>query len=210
MHYIADTVQAWNDARGGWYAFGIDSQTMNIPHGQVTGALPDGRRAGEPFCDAASPMMGRDRMGPTATVKSVASMGQEVLHEGALFNLRFDPKGVEGERGLNIIEGVIKTFFQDGGEHIQINVVDNETLKKAQEDPENYKGLMVRVAGYMAYFTELDKSAQDAIVYRTAHVSDNQYGEKEIPCAIYMKAFLWEVFRNSPLKMGRASERRYS
>lgn len=173
MDYIADHVQEWSDARGGYYAFGIDSQTMNIPHGQVTGALPDGRLAGEPLCDASSPMMGRDINGPTATVKSVASMVDEALHEGALYNLRFDPKGVQGENGLNIIEGVIKTYFEDGGQHIQINVVDNETLKKAQEKPENYKGLMVRVAGYMAYFTELDKSAQDAIIYRTAHLSQN-------------------------------------
>ncbi|QIB70075.1 pyruvate formate-lyase [Aminipila butyrica] len=173
MNYIADIVQEWPDARGGHYAFGIDSQTMNIPHGAVTGALPDGRLAGEPFCDASSPMMGRDRNGPTATVKSVASMVDEALHEGALYNLRFDPKGVQGEDGLNIIEGVIKTYFEDGGQHIQINVVDNETLKKAQENPENYKGLMVRVAGYMAYFTELDKSAQDTIIYRTAHLSQN-------------------------------------
>lgn len=173
MDYIAEHVQEWSDARGGYYAFGIDSQTMNIPHGQVTGALPDGRLAGEPLCDASSPMMGRDINGPTATVKSVASMVDEALHEGALYNLRFDPKGVQGENGLNIIEGVIKTYFEDGGQHIQINVVDNETLKKAQEKPENYKGLMVRVAGYMAYFTELDKSAQDAIIYRTAHLSQN-------------------------------------
>ncbi len=173
MDYIADHVQEWNDARGGWYAFGIDSQTMNIPHGAVTGALPDGRLAGEPLCDASSPMMGRDLHGPTATVKSVASMVDETLHEGALYNLRFDPKGVQGEKGLEIIEGVIKTYFEDGGQHIQINVVDNETLKKAQEKPENYKGLMVRVAGYMAYFTELDKSAQDAIIYRTPHLSEN-------------------------------------
>lgn len=173
MEYIADNVQEWNDARGGYYAFGIDSQTMNIPHGLVTGALPDGRLAGGPLCDAASPMMGRDINGPTATVKSVASMVNEALHEGALYNLRFDPKGVQGEGGLNIIEGVIKTYFEDGGQHIQINVVDNETLKKAQEKPENYKGLMVRVAGYMAYFTELDKSAQDVIICRTAHLSQN-------------------------------------
>lgn len=173
MTYIANTVQKWQDARGGWYAFGIDSQTMNIPHGQVTGALPDGRLAGEPFCDAASPMMGRDMNGPTATVKSVASMVSEALHEGALYNLRFDPHGVQGEAGRNIIEGVVKTYFEDGGQHIQINVVDNETLKKAQQKPEDYKGLMVRVAGYMAYFTELDKSAQDAIIYRTPHLSQN-------------------------------------
>ena len=171
MHFIADNVQSWPDARGGHYAFGIDSQTMNIPHGKVTGALPDGRRAGEPFCDASSPMMGRDICGPTATVKSVAAIDQASLQEGALFNLRCDPKGVQGEKGIEIIEGVIKTFFQNGGEHIQINVVDNETLRRAQKDPENYRGLMVRVAGYMAYFTELDKAAQDAIIYRTAHLS---------------------------------------
>lgn len=171
MHFIADNVQSWPDARGGHYAFGIDSQTMNIPHGKVTGATPDGRRAGEPFCDASSPMMGRDVNGPTATVKSVAAIDQGILQEGALFNLRFDPKGVQGEKGIQTIEGVIKTFFQNGGEHIQINVVDNETLRRAQVEPENYRGLMVRVAGYMAYFTELDKSAQDAIIYRTAHLS---------------------------------------
>lgn len=171
IHHVANTVQAWPDARGGHYAFGIDTQTMNLSHGLVTGALPDGRLAGEPFCDSASPMMGRDRNGPTATVKSVAAMRQEVLHEGALFNLRFDPSGVQGDAGRNIIKAVIETFFEDGGEHIQINVVDNETLKKAQIEPDKYKGLMVRVAGYMAYFTELDKQAQDIIIYRTAHVS---------------------------------------
>lgn len=173
MLFIAENVQSWSDARGGRYAFGIDSQTMNLSHGLVTGALPDGRLAGEPLCDAASPMMGRDLNGPTATVKSVASMVDPELHEGALYNLRFDPKGVQGEAGLEIIEGVIKTYFKNGGQHIQINVVDNETLRKAQEKPENYKGLMVRVAGYMAYFTELDKSAQDTIIRRTAHLSQN-------------------------------------
>lgn len=171
-HFIADNVQSWKDARGGTYSFNVHSQTVNISHGQVCGATPDGRRAGEPFCDNASPMMGRDTSGPTATVKSVASMGQEAFHDGALFNLRFDPKGVEGEKGLTAIEGVIKTYFEHGGQHIQINVVDKETLLDAQINPEMHKGLMVRVAGYMAYFTELDKSAQDTIIYRTAHFSN--------------------------------------
>ena len=169
MHFIADNVQQWDDARGGKYSFNVHSQTVNVSHGMACGATPDGRLAGEPFCDNASPMMGRDVSGPTATVKSVASMGQEAFHDGALFNLRFDPKGVEGEKGLASIEGVIKTYFKHGGEHIQINVVDNKTLKDAQKHPEKYKGLMVRVAGYMAYFTELDKSAQDTIIYRTPH-----------------------------------------
>ena len=75
-----------------------------------------------------------------------------------------------GEKGLQSIEGVIKTFFANGGEHIQINVVDDETLRAAQRKPEDYRGLMVRVAGYMAYFTELDKDAQDSIIYRTTHL----------------------------------------
>ena len=169
MHFIADTVQEWKDARGGTYSFNVHSQTVNVSHGAVTGALPDGRLAGEPLCDNASPMMGRDVKGPTATVKSVASMDQSAFHDGALFNLRFDPKGVEGEKGLQAIEGVIRTYFDNGGEHIQINVVDDETLRDAQINPEKHKGLMVRVAGYMAYFTELDKSAQDVIIDRTAH-----------------------------------------
>ncbi len=173
IHDIAETVQGWRDARGGHYSFGIDSQTMNIPHGAVTGALPDGRLAGEPLCDAASPMMGRDIQGPTATVKSVASVEPERLEEGALFNLRFDPRGVQGESGVNIIEGVIRTFFESGGQHIQINVVDTKTLLDAQDNPENYKGLMVRVAGYMAYFTDLDRRAQDAIICRTAHLANH-------------------------------------
>ncbi len=172
MHFIADNVQTWPDARGGWFSFNVHSQTVNVSHGMVCGATPDGRLAGEPFCDNASPMMGRDTSGPTATVKSVASMGQDKFHDGALFNLRFDPKGVEGEKGLQRIEGVIKTYFNNGGNHIQINVVDDETLKAAQKDPEHYKGLMVRVAGYMAYFTELDKSAQDTIIYRTTHFKE--------------------------------------
>lgn len=169
MHFIADNVQQWPDARGGRYSFNVHSQTVNVSHGLVCGATPDGRLAGEPFCDNASPMMGRDTNGPTATVKSVASMGQTAFHDGALFNLRFDPRGVAGEKGLQAIEGIIKTFFANGGEHIQINVVDDETLRAAQENPEKYRGLMVRVAGYMAYFTELDKDAQDTIIYRTAH-----------------------------------------
>ena len=169
MQFIASNVQEWPDARGGRFSFNVHSQTVNVSHGLVTGATPDGRKAQEPYCDNASPMMGRDVSGPTATVKSVASMGQEKFHDGALFNLRFDPKGVEGEKGLKGIEGVIKTYFKHGGEHIQINVVDNETLKAAQKNPEKYRGLMVRVAGYMAYFTQLDKAAQDTIIYRTPH-----------------------------------------
>ena len=169
MHFIAENVQTWPDARGGWYSFNVHSQTVNVSHGMVTGAYPDGRLAGEPFCDNASPDDGKRRQRAHRYGQIRGLHGAGGFHDGALFNLRFDPKGVEGEKGLDIIEGVIKTYFKHNGEHIQINVVDDETLKDAQIHPENHKGLMVRVAGYMAYFTELDKGAQDTIIGRTAH-----------------------------------------
>lgn len=168
-NYVAETVQGWKDARGGHYDYTLMSQSMNVPQGEDTGATPDGRHAGEALNDNSSPMMGRDICGPTATVKSVAALKPENFYAGALFNLRFDPKSVSGEKGIDTIEGVIKTFFNEGGQHIQINVVDDETLRAAQENPEAYRGLVVRVAGYLAYFTELDRHVQDALIARTAH-----------------------------------------
>ena len=168
---VAKTVQAFEDARGGTFDFTMMSQTVNVPHGKAVGATPDGRLAGQPLNDNSSPMMGRDINGPTATVKSVAAWDQVNFYDGALFNLRFDPRGVKGEKGLEIIEGVIKTYFEEGGQHIQINVVDNETLIKAQQAPENYRSLVFRVAGYMAYFTELDRDVQNAIIDMTAHLA---------------------------------------
>jgi formate C-acetyltransferase len=168
---ISDEVQSWDDARGGRYSFTMMSQTVNVSHGKVVGATPDGRLAYEPLNDNSSPMMGRDVAGPTATVRSVASWGQRNFGDGALFNLRFDPRGVRGEKGIEIIEGVIKTYFEHGGQHIQINVVDDITLRAAQKKPEDYRDLVVRVAGYMAYFTELDRDVQDAIIYRTPHLA---------------------------------------
>ena len=168
--YAAEEVQKRRDARGGIFDFTLMSQSVNVPHGQVVGATPDGRLAGQPLNDNASPMMGRDISGPTATIKSVASLKPVNFYDGALFNLRFDPRGVQGEKGIQTIEGIIRSFFREGGQHMQINVVDNETLRKAQADPEGYRGLVVRVAGYMAYFTELDRKVQDALIERTAHL----------------------------------------
>ena len=117
--------------------------------------------------------MGRDLNGPTATVKSVASIEQSNFHDGALFNLRFDPKGIEGEKGLQIVEGVIKTYFENGGEHIQINVVDDETLKKAQQKPEGLQrthgprsrlhGLLHRAGQGGAGFHHLPDGASESL-----------------------------------------------
>lgn len=170
--HIAEFVQAKEDARGGHYAFSNLSQTANVLLGSVCGATPDGRKANEPLSDNASPTMGRDTNGPTASVNSVAHSDQVKHWDGSLLNIRFDPKGVEGEKGEKIVEGVVKTYFDHYGSHIQINVVNNKTLRAAQEDPEHYRDLLVRVAGYMAYFTEMDKDIQDSIIARTCHFGD--------------------------------------
>lgn len=156
------------DARGGKFSPGNLSQTYNVTLGEHVGATPDGRKAFTALSDNASPAMGRDVSGPTAAANSVAHLNQKVCHGGVLYNLRFDPRGVAGETGKDIIGGVIREFME-GGEHIQINVVDDETLRAAQKHPEDYRDLVVRVAGYMAYFTELDKGVQDIIIARTAH-----------------------------------------
>ena len=103
------------------------------------------------------------------TALLLPNMCQTKLFDGTLMNLRFDPSGVAGEKGLEII--VIREYVQHDGQHIQINVVDDKTLRAAQKNPENYRNILVRVAGYMAYFTELDKSVQDAIIARTVHLA---------------------------------------
>lgn len=166
-----DFMRTLPDARGGVFSPGNQSQTYNVPFGELVGATPDGRKAFSALSDNGSPSMGRDTSGPTASANSVAKADQKHVVGGVLYNLRFDPRGVEGEKGLEIIEGVVKNFVEMGGQHIQINVVDDETLRKAQKDPENYRDLVVRVAGYMAYFTELDKGVQDIIIERTAHLA---------------------------------------
>lgn len=170
-NYACDHVRKINDARGGVFSPGNMSQTYNVTLGELVGATPDGRRAFTPLSDNASPSMGCDTNGPTASANSVAKMDQKHSVGGVLYNLRFDPRGVEGEAGIQIIEGVVKNFCELGGEHVQINVVDDETLIKAQENPEQYRDIVVRVAGYMAYFTELDKGVQDIIIQRTAHLA---------------------------------------
>lgn len=167
--HVAEFVQAKEDARGGYYAFSNLSQTANVLLGSVCGATPDGRLSKEPLSDNASPSMGRDTNGPTASVNSVAHSDQVKQWDGSLLNIRFDPKGVEGEKGEKIVEGVVKTYFENYGSHIQINVVNDKTLRAAQKDPEHYRDLLVRVAGYMAYFTEMDKDIQDSIIARTCH-----------------------------------------
>ena len=161
----------YRDSRGGTYENCILSTSFNVLQGKTIGATPDGRLAGEAVADNASPMVGRDVTSPTATIKSIASIDQCDCNNGALFNIKFDPNIVQGEEGKQILKNVITSYFDMNGEHIQINVVDAKTLQDAQEHPSEYKNLLVRVAGYSAYFVELDKEVQDNIIGRTAHTN---------------------------------------
>lgn len=167
-----DQIVKHTDGRDGQYTMVISTQSYNVVLGQLIGALPDGRKAFTALADNASPMIGMDVNGPTAVVKSLGRIDPLLAQSGVLVNQRFDPAVVKGEKGLQIIETVIRTYFDDQhGQHIQLNVVDDETLLAAQKDPQKYRNILVRVAGYSAYFVELEKDIQDNIIARTLQQS---------------------------------------
>ncbi len=167
-----DQITKHTDGRDAKYTMVISTQSYNVVLGQLIGALPDGRKAYTALADNASPMIGMDVNGPTAVVKSLGRIDPLIAQSGVLVNQRFDPAIVKGEKGLEIIETVVKTYFDDQhGQHIQLNVVDDETLLAAQKDPQKYRNILVRVAGYSAYFVDLEKDIQDNIIARTLQKS---------------------------------------
>ena len=155
------------DGRGGRFTTVYATQSYNVVVGRLIGATPDGRHAFADLADNASPMNGLDCCGPTSVVKSVSHLDHFIPQNGILLNQRFDPAVIKGEKGLDILESVVRSFCNMKGEHIQITVVDTDTLKAAQKDPKSYQNILVRVAGYSAYFIELDKQVQDNIITRT-------------------------------------------
>lgn len=166
-----EQVKRYRDGRDGEFTTVIASQSYNVVLGRLIGATPDGRKAYGDLADNASPMIGMDVHGPTAVISSVAALDPLIPQSGILLNQRFDPAIVSGEKGLNILETVIRTFFIKNGQHIQVNVVDTETLKAAKENPKEFRHILVRVAGYSAYFVELEDDIQDNIIARTLQKS---------------------------------------
>ena len=164
-------LDSYRDNRGGLYEFAFLSSSNNVWLGKASGASPCGRLAGAPLADNGSPVAGRDTSGPTANIKSMSKLDQRNATTGTLYNIKFDPAIIKGEPGIDILESIIKTYFDIDGEHIQINIVDEETLRDAQRNPSEYANLMVRVAGYSAYFIELNRDVQEALIARTAHTS---------------------------------------
>jgi formate C-acetyltransferase len=132
----------------------------------VTGATPDGRKAGEAESDGISPAQGADRNGPTAVIKSAAKM-DHARTGGTLLNQKFTPKVVEGQEGIDHMAHLVRSYFKLDGHHIQFNVVTAKTLREAQEHPEQHRDLIVRVAGYSDYFCDLTPALQNEIIART-------------------------------------------
>ncbi len=140
-----------------------------LPTGKVVGATPCGRKAKEPLSEGVSPFAGSDESTPLAAMRSAAKLNQDVHSGGTLLNLRLSQELVNTKRGQSNLGSMIQTFFALGAFHVQFNTISTETLRKAQEHPENYKDLLVRVAGYSTQFVNLSRSMQDAIIARTAH-----------------------------------------
>lgn len=160
-------LQEYKNPRGGIFQAGLYPVSANVPLGAQTGATPDGRLAHTPVADGVSPSAGKDVNGPTAAANSVSRLDHGIASNGTLFNQKFHPTALSGERGLDNFVALIQSYFDQKGSHMQFNVVDRKTLLDAQQHPEKYKHLVVRVAGYSALFTTLSKSLQDDIIRRT-------------------------------------------
>lgn len=170
FHMFFRLVDGRKSPTGGTYHIDMLPTTCHVYFGSVTGATPDGRLAGEPLSEGISPVQGRDKYGPTAVLKSASKM-DHVKTGGTLLNQKFSPEVLEGEEGLRALMNLIRAYFKLGGHHIQFNVINAKTLRDAQANPDRYRDLIVRVAGYSDYFCDLSRALQDEIIARTEHKS---------------------------------------
>jgi len=156
------------NTKGGTYRINLLPTTVHIYFGRVTGATADGRKASQPLSEGISPVQGADRNGPTAVIKSASKM-DHVRTGGTLLNQKFTPSLLEDEDGIDKVASLVRAYFSLDGHHIQMNVVTAETLLAAQKEPEKYRDLIVRVAGYSDYFCDLNEDLQNEIIKRTEH-----------------------------------------
>jgi len=162
-----EAVNGRPNTKGGKYRINLLPTTVHIYFGRVTGATPNGRKASVPLSEGISPTQGADTQGPTAVLKS-ASKIDHLKTGGTLLNQKFNPQLFDDE-GINKLVKLIRSYFSMDAHHVQINVVSADTLRKAQKNPEEYKNLIVRVAGYSDYFCDLNEDLQNEIIARTEH-----------------------------------------
>jgi formate C-acetyltransferase len=165
-----DAIDGRKNTRNGQYHINLLPTTCHVYFGSVTGAMPEGRKAGKPLSEGVSPVQGADRRGPTAVLRSVAKMDHPRTG-GTLLNMKFTPDLLKDDDGLTHLVQLVRSYFKLDGHHIQFNVVDADTLRRAQRHPEQYRDLIVRVAGYSDYFCNLGESLQEEIITRTEHQS---------------------------------------
>ncbi|BDV43157.1 glycyl radical enzyme [Geotalea uraniireducens] len=158
------------NTKGGVYRIEMLPTTCHVYFGTATGAMPDGRRRGAPLSEGISPVQGADRNGPTAVIRSAGKM-DHIRTGGTLLNMKFTPTLLSGENGIDGLAALVRSYFRMDGHHVQFNVVNAETLRRAKENPQEYRGLIVRVAGYSDYFCDLSDELQDEIIARTEHRS---------------------------------------
>ena len=164
------TIDGRPNTKGGRYAINLLPTTVHVYFGSVIGATPDGRLAETPLSEGISPVQGADRHGPTAVLKSAAKM-DHARTGGTLLNQKFTPQLLKDDEGLDKLVQLVRTYFKLDGHHIQFNVVDAATLRAAQQNPGQYRDLIVRVAGYSDYFCDLSPALQEEIIARTEHQS---------------------------------------
>ncbi|HSO19413.1 MAG TPA: pyruvate formate lyase family protein, partial [Desulfosarcina sp.] len=156
------------NTRGGVHRINLLPTTCHVYFGSVIGALPDGRKAGVALSEGISPVQGMDRNGPTAVTRSAAKL-DHIRTGGTLLNQKFLPQVLADDTGIAKLAQLVRTYFRMDGHHIQFNVVDGRTLRRARQHPDDYRDLIVRVAGYSDYFVDLTEELQDEIVRRTEH-----------------------------------------
>jgi formate C-acetyltransferase len=161
-------VEKHRDVQGARYWVDLLPTTAHIALGETTGATPDGRRAGTPLSEGVSPVQGHDRLGPTAVARSIAKL-DHARTNGTLLNMKVSPECLKTEHDLHRLAALIRGYFDQGGHHVQFNIIDRAILEDAMANPENYRNLLVRVAGYSDYFVLLSPDIQREILSRTEH-----------------------------------------
>ena len=173
MKYMIDLYygisRAFSTHRCKVYKCGTFGASDHVVQGEITWATPDGRKTGDPIADASSPCQGRDVCGPTAVFMSATQFDHSHYMDGMALNLKIHPTSLRGDDGITKLEDMTKVYFDQGGMEIQYNVVDAETLRKAQEHPEDYHNLVVRIAGFSAYFVDMTPEMQNDIIVRAEH-----------------------------------------
>ena len=164
-----DMCESYYSIRGTKFMNGVVPVISNVPCGQATWALPTGRKAKTPLSDGISPYPGDDQNGPSAVIKTITKLDHKKNGVGTLLNMKLSPDLLKTEEGKQNFIYLLRAEEELGGYHVQFNVVDKETLLDAQEHPEAHRDLLVRIAGYSAFFVELTSQAQEAIIARTEH-----------------------------------------